>query len=236
MQFVCNNAETGGRAAPPPPCLCLPFEPRRGPGRSPGSSLEARRRASRALLLRDSSGAFAAAKAGALPWSPAEPVCRAAGGRVGPLFGALVAAAVYEIGLRPDYDSEIRHRGPGIGLFPGMAGAVPPLKDAAPGPPASCARAVPCFLLRAPSGDGVPAPRAPRALCSCQTCSCRGANAEARRQQAWRARRRRARRATCCRRGQTRPPTTCTCATRCCCVSGRQPTYSACRTGRARRA
>jgi len=82
-------------------------------------------------------------KAGALPWSPAEPVRRAAGGRVGPLFGALVAAAVYEIGLRPDYDSEIRHRGPGIGLFPGMAGAVPP-RSPRPRPPASCARAVAC--------------------------------------------------------------------------------------------
>ena len=41
---------------------------------------------------------------------------------MGPFSGAILAALVYEIGFRPDYDSIIAHRGPGIGLFPGMAG------------------------------------------------------------------------------------------------------------------
>ncbi|KAK9835979.1 hypothetical protein WJX81_003428 [Elliptochloris bilobata] len=40
---------------------------------------------------------------------------------VGPFSGAILAVLVYEIAFRPDFDG-IRHRGPGVGLFPGMAG------------------------------------------------------------------------------------------------------------------
>lgn len=41
---------------------------------------------------------------------------------MGPFSGAILATLVYEIAFRPDYDELITHRGPGIGLFPGMAG------------------------------------------------------------------------------------------------------------------
>ena len=43
-------------------------------------------------------------------------------GRVGPFGGAILATLVYEIAFRPDYDEVITHRGPGVGLFPGMSG------------------------------------------------------------------------------------------------------------------
>jgi hypothetical protein len=42
--------------------------------------------------------------------------------RVGPLTGGLLAALVYETIFRPDYRTPVVHRGPGVGLFPGMAG------------------------------------------------------------------------------------------------------------------
>ena len=42
--------------------------------------------------------------------------------RVGPFSGAILAALVYEIAFRPEFDGILRHRGPGVGLFPGMAG------------------------------------------------------------------------------------------------------------------
>ena len=44
------------------------------------------------------------------------------GNRVGPFSGAILAALVYEVAFRPDYDNFVSHRGPGVGLFPGMAG------------------------------------------------------------------------------------------------------------------
>jgi len=49
--------------------------------------------------------------------------------RVGPLTGGLLAALVYETIFRPDYRTPMVHRGPGVGLFPGMAGtdSMPPL-------------------------------------------------------------------------------------------------------------
>ena len=42
--------------------------------------------------------------------------------RVGPFSGAILAALVYECAFRPEFDGSLRHRGPGVGLFPGMAG------------------------------------------------------------------------------------------------------------------
>ena len=42
--------------------------------------------------------------------------------RVGPFSGAILAALVYEIAFRPEFDGILLHRGPGVGLFPGMAG------------------------------------------------------------------------------------------------------------------
>ncbi len=49
--------------------------------------------------------------------------------RVGPLTGGLLAALVYETIFRPDYRTPMVHRGPGVGLFPGMAGtdSMPPV-------------------------------------------------------------------------------------------------------------
>lgn len=53
----------------------------------------------------------------ALKWTP-ERACN----RVGPFSSAILAALVYEVAFRPDYDNFVTHRGPGVGLFPGMAG------------------------------------------------------------------------------------------------------------------
>ena len=41
---------------------------------------------------------------------------------MGPFSGAVLAALVYEVAFRPDYDHFVNHRGSGVGLFPGMAG------------------------------------------------------------------------------------------------------------------
>ena len=53
--------------------------------------------------------------------------------RVGPFSGAILAALVYEIAFRPEFDGTLRHRGPGVGLFPGMAGVEAEEKTGAAG-------------------------------------------------------------------------------------------------------
>lgn len=59
---------------------------------------------------------------GPLPGDPNAGITTGAPRRVGPFSGAILAALVYEIAFRPEFDGILRHRGPGVGLFPGMAG------------------------------------------------------------------------------------------------------------------
>ena len=58
----------------------------------------------------------------ACPCAPHASTSTSALRRVGPFSGAILAALVYELAFRPDHDGMLRHRGPGVGLFPGMAG------------------------------------------------------------------------------------------------------------------